>query len=116
MEQREIMQRGVGILTEALEMRRRLRADPDADVTGSGAIAQLLEEMLPRIQVPADASAREVAALVTEKLGPAIVQITSTLAFAFVQLAEIHDEGRTDVSSADVLRSISLHYEKGGKE
>ncbi|KOT37257.1 hypothetical protein ADK41_20555 [Streptomyces caelestis] len=116
MEQREIMQRGVGILTEALEMRRRLRADPDADVTGSGAIAQLLEEMLPRIQVPADASAREVAVLVTEKLGPAIVQITSTLAFAFVQLAEIHDEGRTDVSSADVLRSISLHCEKGGGE
>ncbi|MFD7686836.1 hypothetical protein [Streptomyces sp. NPDC059781] len=115
MEQREIMQRGVGILTEALEMRRRLRTDPDADVAGSGAVAQLLEEMLPRIQLPADASAREVAEIVTEKLGPAIVQITSALTFAFVQLAEIHDEGRTDVSSADVLRSISLHYEAGGK-
>ncbi|MFD7702096.1 hypothetical protein [Streptomyces caelestis] len=115
MEQREIMQRGVGILTEALEMRRRLRTDPDADMTGSGAIAQLLEEMLPRIQVPADASAHEVAAIVTEKLGPAIVQITSTLAFAFVQLAEIHDEGRTDLSSADVLRSISLHYERSAE-
>ncbi|CAL9354234.1 hypothetical protein SUDANB176_00538 [Streptomyces sp. enrichment culture] len=113
MEQREFMQRGVGILTEALEMRRRLREDPDADVTGNGAIATLLEEMLPHIQLPADASAREVANLVTEKLGPAIVQITSALAFAFVQLAEVHDEGRTDVSSADVLRSISLHYETG---
>ncbi|MDT0394779.1 MULTISPECIES: hypothetical protein [Streptomyces] len=115
MEQREIMQRSVGILTEALEMRRRLRADPDADVGRSGAVAQLLEEMLPRIQLPADASAREVADIVTEKLGPAIVQIASALTFAFVQLAEIHDEGRTDVSSADVLRSISLHYEKGGE-
>ncbi|MFE1427940.1 hypothetical protein ACI2LV_11435 [Streptomyces fungicidicus] len=115
MEQREIMQRGVGILTEALEMRRRLRADPDADVARNGAVAQLLEEMLPRIQLPADASAREVAEIVTEKLGPAIVQITSALTFAFVQLAEIHDEGRTDVSSADVLRSISLHYERNGE-
>ncbi|MBA8944204.1 MULTISPECIES: hypothetical protein [Streptomyces] len=115
MEQREIMQRSVGILTEALEMRRRLREDPDADVTRNGAVATLLEEMLPHIQLPADASVREVADIVTAELGPAIVQITSALTYAFVQLAEIHDEGRTDVSSADVLRSISLHYESGGR-
>ncbi|GGW97899.1 hypothetical protein GCM10010297_19270 [Streptomyces malachitofuscus] len=115
MEQREIMQRSVGILTEALEMRRRLREDPGADVAGNGAIATLLEEMLPHVQLPAGASAREVADIVTEKLGPAIVHITSALTFAFVQLAEVHDEGRTDVSSADVLRSISLHYETGGR-
>ncbi|SDD91441.1 hypothetical protein [Streptomyces prasinopilosus] len=111
MEQREIMQRGVGILTEALEMRRQLRENPDAEVTGSGAVSALLEEMLPHILLPADASPREVAEIVTEKLGPAIVHITSALAFAFVQLAEVHDAGRTDVSSADVLRSISLRYE-----
>lgn len=67
--------------------------------------------MLPHIQLPADASPREVAEIVTEKLGPAIVHITSALTFAFVQLAEVHDAGRTDVSSADVLRSISLRYE-----
>ncbi|MEV5428000.1 hypothetical protein [Streptomyces sp. NPDC052701] len=112
MEQREVMQRTVGILTEALGMRRRLREDPGADVTQSGAIATLLEEMLPHIQLPADASAREAADIVAGKLGPAIVQITSALAFAFVQLAEVHDEGRTDVSAADVLRSISLHFER----
>ncbi|GHH94008.1 hypothetical protein [Streptomyces capillispiralis] len=115
MEQREIMQRSVGILTEALEMRRRLREDPDADVTRNGAVAGLLEEMLPHIQLPADASVREVADIVTAKLGPAIVQIASAFTHAFVQLAEIHDEGRTDVSSADVLRSLSLHYEAGGE-
>ncbi|CAM5556097.1 hypothetical protein SHIRM173S_06677 [Streptomyces hirsutus] len=39
------------------------------------------------------------------------MHITSALTFAFVQLAEVHDAGRTDVSSADVLRSISLRYE-----
>ncbi|MEU6525367.1 hypothetical protein ABZ892_21765 [Streptomyces sp. NPDC046924] len=113
MEQREIMQRGVGILTEALEMRRQLRENPDAEVARSGAVSKLLEEMLPHIQLPADANAREVAEIVTEKLGPAIVHITSALTFAFVQLAEVHDAGRTDVSSADVLRSISLRYESG---
>ncbi|WP_432058436.1 hypothetical protein [Streptomyces sp. bgisy022] len=109
MEQREFVQRGVGILTEALEMRRQLRADPGS-VTNSGAVSRLLEEMLPQIELPADADAREVADIVTAKLGPAIVQITSALAFAFVQLAEVHDAGRTDVSATDVLRSISLHY------
>ncbi|MGY0065471.1 hypothetical protein ACWZEH_01225 [Streptomyces sp. QTS137] len=113
MEQREIMQRGVGILTEALEMRRQLRENPDAEVTRSGAVSALLEEMLPHIQLPHDASPREVAEIVTEKLGPAIVHITSALTFAFVQLAEVHDAGRTDVSSSDVLRSISLRYEPG---
>lgn len=115
MEQREIMQRGVGILTEALEMRRQLRENPDAEVMRSGAVSKLLEEMLPHIQLPADANAREVAEIVTEKLGPAIVHITSALTFAFVQLAEVHDAGRTDVSSADVLRSIALRYESGNE-
>ncbi|WP_406728980.1 hypothetical protein WJ438_36515 [Streptomyces sp. GD-15H] len=115
MEQREIMQRGVGILTEALEMRRQLRENPDAEVVRSGAVSKLLEEMLPHIQLPADANAREVAEIVTEKLGPAIVHITSALTFAFVQLAEVHDAGRTDVSSADVLRAISLRYEPGAE-
>jgi hypothetical protein len=114
MEQHQIMQRAVGIVTEALDMRRRLRENPEADVTSGGAVAQLLEEMLPRIQLPADASAREVADIITAELGPAIVQITSALTFAFVQLAEVHDAGRTDMSSADVLRSIALHYESDG--
>ncbi|MFF8942160.1 hypothetical protein ACF1A5_07745 [Streptomyces sp. NPDC014864] len=110
MEQRESMQRVVGILTEALEVRRQVRENPDATIRQTGAVASLLEEMLPRIQLPADASAREVADIVTQELGPAIVQIASCFAFAFVQLAEVHDAGRTDVSAADVLRSISLHF------
>lgn len=112
MEQREIMQRSVGILTEALEMRRRLRADPDADVTADSAVAGLLEEMLPRIQLPADMRRARGRGDRHREARVAIVQITSALTFAFVQLAEIHDEGRTDVSSADVLRSIALHYQR----
>ncbi|MEU6369447.1 hypothetical protein ABZ876_27825 [Streptomyces sp. NPDC046931] len=111
MEQREIMQRVVGILTEALEMRRQARASGDGDVPQSEAVSALLEEMLPRIQVPADASAREVATAVSRELGPAIAHIASAFALAFVQLAEIHDEGHADVSAADVLQSISLHFE-----
>ncbi|MFE0331923.1 hypothetical protein ACWEWI_10125 [Streptomyces sp. NPDC003753] len=111
MEQREIMQRVVGILTEALEMRRQARENRDGDVTQSETVSALLEEMLPRIELRADATAHEVATAVSEQLGPAIVQIASAFALAFVQLAEIHDSGRADVSAADVLQSISLHFE-----
>ncbi|MGP4008168.1 hypothetical protein [Streptomyces sp. 4N124] len=112
MEQREIMQRVVGILTEALDMRRQARENPESDIETSGAVTAMLDEMLPRIELPGDATAHEVAVAISHELGPAIERITSAFAFAFVQLAEVHDEGRTDASTADVLRSISLHFEK----
>ncbi|MFG2503144.1 hypothetical protein ACGFSB_33665 [Streptomyces sp. NPDC048441] len=111
MEQREIIQRVVGILTEAIEMRRQVRENPDGDVEASGAVGTMLEEMLPRIELPGDATPIEVATVVGHELGPVIEQITSAFAFAFVQLAEVHDEGRTDASTADVLQSIALHFE-----
>lgn len=105
------MQRVVGILTEALEMRRQARENPEGDAIKSEAVAALLEEMLPRIELPADASAHEVATAVSRTLGPAIVQIASAFALAFVQLAEVHEARHADVSAADILQSISLHFE-----
>ncbi|MEU6824165.1 hypothetical protein ABZ921_26340 [Streptomyces atriruber] len=116
MEQREIMQRVVGILTEALEMRRQARENPDGEIDNSGAVGAMLEEMLPPIEIPADATPIEVAAVVGQELGPVIEQITSAFALSFAQLAEVHDEGRTDVTSADVLRSIALHFENEERE
>jgi CBS domain-containing protein len=111
MEQREIIQRVVGILTEAIEMRRQARENPDGEVEVSGAVGAMLEEMLPPIEIPADATPVEVAAVVGQELGPVIEQITSAFAFSFAQLAEVHDEGNIDVSSAEVLQSIALHFE-----
>lgn len=113
MEQREIMQRVVGILTEALEIRRQVRENPDGQVALTGAISALLAETLPHIQLPADAGGRAAADIVTAELGPAIVSIANCFSFAFVHLAEVHDEGRSDISTADVLRSISLRCADG---
>ncbi|MGW0336324.1 hypothetical protein ACWD0J_31505 [Streptomyces sp. NPDC003011] len=110
MEQREIMQNVVGILTEALEMRRQVRENPDGQASLTGAISALLAETLPHIQLPADAGGRAVADVISEELGPAIASIANCFSFVFVQLAEVHDEGRTDVSAADVLRHISLQF------
>ncbi|MFD4575829.1 hypothetical protein ACFWNK_25705 [Streptomyces sp. NPDC058417] len=108
MQRNEVMQRVVGILTEAVEMRRQAREHPDSDVVSSGAVAALLAETLPDIRLPAEAGGRAAVDIITEELGPAIVTIANCFAFAFVQLAEIHDAGRTDVPAAEVLRAISL--------
>jgi hypothetical protein len=110
MEQREIMQNVVGILTEALEMRRQVRENPDRQVALTGAVSMLLAETLPQIQLPADAGGRATADLIAEQLGPTIVSIANCFSFAFVQLAEVHDAGRTDASTSDVLRRISLQF------
>ncbi|MYT07206.1 MULTISPECIES: hypothetical protein [Streptomyces] len=112
MEQREVMQNVVGILTEALEMRRQVREHPDQRVSLTGAVSALLVETLPQIHLPADASGHAAADAVVEELGPAIASIAHCFAFAFVQLAEAHDAGRTD-SSAEVLRRISLQFANG---
>ncbi|CAL9662601.1 hypothetical protein [Streptomyces sp. Tu 3180] len=107
----ETIQRVVGILTEALEMRRQVRENPNSDIQGGETIAAMLEEMLPRIEVPADATVQEVSVLVSRELEPFIAQLASAFALAFVRLAEVHDESRNDVSTVDVLRSISLRFE-----
>ncbi|KOG37104.1 hypothetical protein [Streptomyces resistomycificus] len=110
MEQRETMQKVVGILTEALELRRQARENPNSQTALTGTISTLLAETLPHIRLPASADGRAAADIVAEELGPAIVGIANCFSFAFVQLAEAHDEGRTDTSAADILRSISLQF------
>ncbi|MFH9552994.1 hypothetical protein [Streptomyces sp. NPDC017435] len=115
MRQSEIMQRVVGILTEEIEMRRQVRENPDAEAALTGAISALLAETLPEIKLPADASAQETTALITEALGPAIMTLSHCFSYAFAHLAEVHDEGRTDTSSAEVLRSLSLQFAQRGE-
>jgi hypothetical protein len=110
MQQAEIMQRVVGILTEAVEMRRQVRENPDAKMALTGSISTLLVETLPKINLPADASAQEATDIITEALGPAIVTLSNCFSYAFAHLAEVHDEGRTETSTADVLRSLSLQF------
>jgi len=117
MEQREIMRRVVGILTEALEMRRLVREDPErADLDTDGVIGEMLTEMMPRIELPADATLQEVAAIVSRELAPAVERMAAAFAFAFIHLAEVHDEGQADTSAADVLRALSLHFENKSEE
>ncbi|MFF4317887.1 hypothetical protein [Streptomyces sp. NPDC001568] len=115
MERAEVLKRVIGILTEAQDIRRAVEAGEEDDDPGptAGVASQLLNEMLPSIKVPADASPREVARVVAEALGPALHTMVSGFSLAFTSLAIAHDAGRTDVSSIEVLQQLALEVQAG---
>ncbi|CAM5658899.1 hypothetical protein [Streptomyces avidinii] len=118
MERAEVLKRVVGILTDAQDIRRAAEAGEDADEAElpeptAGVATLLLNEMLPSIRVPADASPQQVAALVAEALGPALHTMVSGFSLAFTSLAMVHDSGRTDISSIGVLQQLALEIEAG---
>ncbi|MEU5811693.1 hypothetical protein [Streptomyces sp. NPDC047718] len=115
MERAEILKRVIGILTEAQDIRLAAEAGEDVDAPGAGpgVATLLLNEMLPSIRVPADASAQQVAAHVSRALGPALHTMVSGFSLAFTSLAIAHDHGRTEVSSIEVLQELALEVEAG---
>lgn len=125
MERAEVLKRVIGILTEAQDIRRAAETGQDAtghggddgegEVVGptAGVATTLLNEMLPSISVPADASPQQVAAAVAEALGPALHTMVSGFSLAFTSLAIAHDSGRTDVSAIEVLQELALEVEAG---
>lgn len=115
MERAEVLKRVIGILTEAQEIRRAVEAgeEDESPETEAGVVTQLLNEMLPSISVPADASPQQVARLVAEALGPALHTMVAGFSLAFTSLAMAHDGGRTDVSSIEVLQQLALEVEAG---
>lgn len=115
----------IGILTEAQDIRRAAETGQgQGDTAGDdgsgdgpaetpGVATMLLNEMLPSISVPADASPQQVAALVAEALGPALHTMVSGFSLAFTSLAIAHDNGRTDVSAIEILQELALEVEAG---
>lgn len=120
MERAEVLKRVIGILTEAQEIRRAVEEESDGEEDFEAAseveprvVTQMLNEMLPHISVPADAAPQEVAHLLAAALGPALYTMVSGFTLAFTSLAVAHDEGRSDISSAEVLQSLALQVEAG---
>jgi hypothetical protein len=117
MENGEIIQRVVGVLTQTAEVYRLLREDPDRNDeeldAGTTVISDLVSEVLrAELVIPANASPQEVVNIAVEALREPIYQLLAASAFAFVELAEVHDAGRSDVSSAEVLRRLALKAEE----
>ncbi|MEU7240353.1 hypothetical protein [Streptomyces sparsogenes] len=114
MDDKEVMKRVVGILTEAREVSDRLVEDVDReDLSPDGlAMGELLSEATRiQIEVPGDASPQEVVDALLVAVGPTINQLAGCFTAAFLRLAEVHDSGRTDVTSADVLRKLALDWD-----
>ncbi|MER5550565.1 hypothetical protein ABT001_02565 [Streptomyces sp. NPDC002793] len=113
MEQSEVLKRVIGILTEAGEMQRHAEEDMDGDPDAGGSmVTTLLNETMPHIAIPSDATVEEMAALVGREVGGAVEQLVGAFTLAFIALAQIHDSGQGDVTSADVLQDLALRAEE----
>ncbi|MGW4751993.1 hypothetical protein [Streptomyces chartreusis] len=113
MEQREVMQRVVGVLTEAIDRRRKSDENPDADVPPTTVFGDLLTELMPILVLPPDASGSEVAAAVQREYAPAIERMAGAFTLAFATLAETLDEDNEQ--TPQVLRSLALYFEEEGE-
>ncbi|MFD7712153.1 hypothetical protein ACFV6E_37040 [Streptomyces sp. NPDC059785] len=109
MEQTEIILRAIGVLTETNAMVRRIARDesPDFD-PNANQLGALVTEAFPTVEVPADAGPAEAGQAVADAYLPAAVSLVGAFAFLFSELAEVHDSGRTDISSADLLQDLAL--------
>jgi hypothetical protein len=110
MDQNEVVLRAIGILTEAQNMFAALNEDPDADYELSPAFATLINEVLPTVLVPEDASPREAAETAAQAVAASALQLVHAFAFLFSELADVHDAGHSDIKSADLLQDLALRF------
>ncbi|WP_327234503.1 hypothetical protein OG349_11415 [Streptomyces sp. NBC_01317] len=127
MEQNEVVLRAIGILTQSAEWIRTAERHPEStnstdstDTTGAatprgsgeGQIGSLLAEVFPSFAVSSEATPLEAAHAVTEAALPAIMQLIGAFTYVYSELAEVHDAGRTDITSEDLLRDLALRMSR----
>ncbi|MFD4527536.1 hypothetical protein ACFWP7_27105 [Streptomyces sp. NPDC058470] len=118
MEQTEIILRAIGVLTETNAMVRRIAQsdDDDADDTevesAETQLGALVTEVFPRVEVPSDAGPAEAGQAVADAYLPATISLVGAFAFLFSELADLHDSGRTDVKTADLLQDLALRMSR----
>jgi hypothetical protein len=108
----EFVRRVIGILTEAKELRARLAENPDRDDVSAQNMRVLLNELVPDVALPAGLSAAEVSEALSEQLGPVFERIAGVFSLVFLALADVHDAGRTDLTSSDVLQDLALRADE----
>ncbi|KAA0921295.1 MULTISPECIES: hypothetical protein [Streptomyces] len=117
MEQSEIILRAIGVLTETQEMVRRLNEDTAADMdAGEAQLGRLVTEVFPTVEVPGDATPAEAGQAVVDALMPAAISLVGAFAFLFSELAEVHDTGRSEIKSTDLLRALALRLSRPDDE
>ncbi|MFE2942583.1 hypothetical protein ACFXKG_26550 [Streptomyces sp. NPDC059255] len=127
MEQNEVVLRAIGILTQSAEWIRSADrgagpgagAEPGTEPgtepgagNGAGQIGSLLAEVFPSFTVSPEATPLEAAHSVTEAALPPIMQLIGAFTFVFTELARVHDAGRTDITSEELLRELALRMSR----
>ncbi|WP_167450095.1 hypothetical protein [Streptomyces hyaluromycini] len=107
MEFDEVMKRVVGVLTQAQEHVRNPEADDQ-----SGIMGELLTDCLPPLRIERNWTDEQFSTELNRQLSVPLQYIAAAFASAFLQLAEYHDAGETDITSADVLRELALRSEQ----
>ncbi|TXJ80683.1 hypothetical protein E2C11_11080 [Streptomyces lavendulae] len=105
MEFDEVMKRVVGVLTR---LQAGVRSPEGVVGDRSGIVGELLTECLPPLRIERTWTDEQFAVELSRQLSQPLERIAAAFATAFLQLAEYHDAGDTDVSSADVLRELAL--------
>jgi len=109
MEQSEIILRAIGVLTETQEMVRRLNEEAEVDIdAGEAQLGRLVTEVFPSVEVPGDATPAEAGQAVIDALMPAAISLVGAFAFLFSELADVHDTGRSEIKSTELLRALAL--------
>ncbi|MFE9680083.1 hypothetical protein ACFYXC_07985 [Streptomyces sp. NPDC002701] len=109
MEQSEIILRAIGVLTETQEMVRRLNEETEVDIdAGEAQLGRLVTEVFPSVEVPGDATPAEAGQAVVDALMPAAISLVGAFAFLFSELADVHDTGRSEIKSTELLRTLAL--------
>ncbi|MFD7088309.1 hypothetical protein ACFV94_10900 [Streptomyces sp. NPDC059896] len=136
MEQSEVVLRAIGILTQSAEWIRTANRDAGGETdghtgghgsgqagggigaesgergSGEGQIGSLLAEVFPSFTVSPESTPLEAAHAVTAAALPPMMQLIGAFTYVFAQLAEVHDSGRTDITSEDLLRELALRMSR----
>ncbi|MFF5564712.1 hypothetical protein ACFY7Z_01895 [Streptomyces sp. NPDC012623] len=126
MEQNEVVLRAIGILTQSAEWVRTAGSEapeaagaaggPEPDGTpGAGQIGSLLAEVFPSFTVSPEATPLEAAHAVTEAALPAVMRLIGAFSYIYAELARVHDSGRTDITSEELLRELALRMSRPGE-
>jgi hypothetical protein len=66
--------------------------------------------MLPTVAIPVEATAPEAGQMVAEAAAMASLNMANAFTFLFSELADVHDAGRSDITTDDLLRKLALRF------
>jgi hypothetical protein len=112
MKDSDFVRRIIGILTEARQMQIMLEEDPDREDVSGDTVRALLNETMPTIELPVNPTPQELGDVLSLQLSPVIERLTGAFSLIYLQLADLHDAGHSEVSSADMLQDLALRADE----